>query len=104
MAKQNQIPENLTGVEIMTHTLLFCYNWREEDFRKAFKDSPIGWDYHWRKLQRELEREKGATSAIVNVILNMDGKHMEMLYNYIFTKSGHTINSAREWNQQIEKQ
>lgn len=103
MAKQDQIPENLTGVEIMTHLLLFCYNWTKEDFQKAFKDSPLGWDYNWEKLQRKCKNGNNSTEAIVNVILGMDKKHMVMLFNHIFTEGASTIQSSREWNAQIEE-
>ena len=103
MAEQ-PIPANLTGTEIMHHTLLFCYNWTEEDFKKAFKNSSIGWSYHWNKLQRKLDMDNDATAAIVNVILDMDDKHQKMLFNYIFSKNAAVIQSAREWKTIISEQ
>jgi hypothetical protein len=34
---------NFTGTEIIYYALKFCYNWTEEDFKNAFKDSHLGW-------------------------------------------------------------
>jgi len=76
--------ENLTGVEIMHYTLLFCYNWREEDFRIAFKDSLLGWNYYWKKLQSKIKDDINATQAIVEVVLNMDNRHRQVFFEYLF--------------------
>ena len=103
MAEQT-IPANLTGTEIMHHVLLWCYNWTQEDFKKAFENSSIGWDYHWNKLQRKCQMGNDSTAAIVNVVLDMDSKHQQMLFNYIFSKNAAVIQSAREWNTVISEQ
>lgn len=47
--------DNLTGIEIMHYTLLFCYNWTKQDFEIAFKDSRLGWDYYYNKLQGKIQ-------------------------------------------------
>ncbi len=103
MTKQISKIEDLTPLEIMNAVLLWCYNWREEDFKKAFKDSKIGWDYHWNKLQIKCSMGNQSTSAIVDVILNMDTPHQKMLLDFIFSKSSKTIQSGREWNVLIEE-
>ncbi len=91
--------ENLTGIEIMHYALKWCYNWTETDFRECFKESRLGWDYFWDKLQGKCQGEDGTnpTQAIVEVILNMDNPHKEMLFNYLFNERyGKEINKQRE--------
>lgn len=100
--KTSPVLPDLSGIEIMHNVLLWCYNWTEEDFEIAFKDSHLGWDYHWNKLQGKIRnRETAPTTAVVEVILNMDKKHQEMLFDYIFTKQEKEILSARKWQKLI---
>lgn len=76
--------DDLTGVEIMHYTLLFCYNWTKQDFETAFKDSRLGWDYYYNKLQAKIQDGSDPAEAILSTILNMDNTHRPMLYNYLF--------------------
>ncbi|MDE5510606.1 hypothetical protein KRE40_18370 [Elizabethkingia meningoseptica] len=76
--------DNLTGVEIMHYTLLFCYNWTKQDFEIAFKDSRLGWDYYYNKLQGKIQSGTDPGEAIISTVLNMDNTHRPMLFNYLF--------------------
>ncbi len=81
----NTVP-NLTPLEIMHYVLLWCYNWTMEDLKIAFKDSRIGWDYYWDKLQGKCAGDDGinSTQAIVELVLNMDEQHQQMLFDFLF--------------------
>lgn len=78
--------ENLTGEEIMHYTALFCYNWVENDFRVAFADSHLGWDYYYNKLQAKIQAGADPADAILSTVLNMDNTHKPMLYYYLFSE------------------
>lgn len=96
--------KDLKGIEIMHYVLMWCYNWTEEDFQIAFKDSNLGWDYFWNKLQGKCKNEHDPTEAIVGIILNMDKKHQQMLFDYIFNvKYPNEIQSSRDWQKTIEE-
>lgn len=102
--------KDITGVEIMHRTLLWCYNWREEDFKIAFKNSPLGWDYQWDKLQGKLRKDEdsevGANpcQAIMEVILNMDEKHENMLFDFLFNvRYPKDIEAARRGKLQLKE-
>lgn len=92
-----------TEREIMHYVLLWCYNWTQEDFKKAFKESRLGWEYFWDKLQGKLIKDRDATEAVVDVIMNMDKPHQEMLINFILEKYAGQISSARSWDLKIKK-
>ena len=77
--------EDLTTEEVMHFVLLFCYNWTREDFEIAFKNSHLGWDYYWDRLQGKIQAGKDPTNAIVEIILNMDNTHKPMLLDYLFS-------------------
>lgn len=95
--------ENLTGVEIMHYTLLFCYNWTRQDFEIAFKDSRLGWDYYYNKLQGKIQSGADPAEAILSTVLNMDNTHRPMLYNYLFGELyPDKIEKAREMRDLIE--
>ena len=92
-----------TGIEVMHYVLLFCYNWTEEDFQIAFENSKLGWDYFWNKLKAKTENEIPATTAIIEVITNMDDEHQKMLFDYLFSaRYRGEILSRREWANIIE--
>lgn len=96
--------ENLTGIEIMHYTLLFCYNWTREDFEIAFKDSRLGWDYYYNKLQARIKAGIDPAEAILSTVLNMDHTHRPMLYNYLFGELyPDKIEKAREMHDLIEE-
>lgn len=101
--KSKENIQNLTGIEIMHNVLLWCYNWTEDDFQVAFKDSHLGWDYFWDRLQGKCKNGNDPTEAIVGIILNMDAKHQQMLFNHIFKKQAKGIKAARDWKIKIEK-
>lgn len=92
--------KDLTGIEIMHYILLWCYNWTQEDFKTAFKDSHLGWDYFWDKLQGKCSNKNdnpdNPTNAIVGIILNMDGTHQNMLFDFILKKYTSQILKRRE--------
>lgn len=92
--------EDFSGTEIIHYALLFCYNWEEKDFRTAFKDSRLKWDYYWDRLQGKIQNsDVNPTQAIVEIILNMDNTHRQMLYDYLFkVKYPDEILRKREWN------
>jgi hypothetical protein len=90
--------KDLTGEEIMHFTALFCYNWEKEDFEIAFKESRLGWDYYWKKLQYRIEEGADPADAILATILNMDNTHKPMLFNYLFNvKYPNEISQKRQW-------
>lgn len=102
-----QSVKNLSALEIIHYTLLWCYNWTQEDFKIAFKDSPLGWDYFWNKLQGKCQGENptDATSAIVGIVLNMDNKHQQMLFEFIFnSRYSENIIKQRETNSWFKQQ
>lgn len=99
--------KNLTHLEIMHYLLLWCYNWTKEDFKIAFKDSHLGWDYFWDKLQGQCQGEDGRdpTSSIVGIILNMDNTHQQMLFDFIFdSRYSENIIKQRETNAWFEEE
>ena len=77
--------EDLTTEEVMHYILLFCYNWTREDFENAFKNSHLGWDYYWDRLQGKIKAGTEPTTAIVEVLLNIDNTHRPMLLEYLFS-------------------
>ena len=77
--------KNLTSLEIMHYLLLWCYNWTREDFKIAFKDSHLGWEYFWDKLRGKC-KGGNPTDAIVGIVLNMDKEHQQMLFDFIFNE------------------
>lgn len=96
--------ENLTGEEIMHFTALFCYNWERSDFENAFKDSRLGWDYYWNKLQGKIEDGADPADAILSTVLNMDNTHKPMLFDYLFNKKyPKEIEQKREWKEIVKK-
>lgn len=102
--ENNTIIENLKVAEIMHYVLLFCHNWSEEDFKNAFKDSSLGWDYFWDRLQGKIRNKANPTEAIASVILNMDREHQTMLFNYIFSiRYSNDILEDREHEKMIEE-
>ena len=68
---------------VMHHLFLWVYNWKKEDFKIAFKTSPLGWDYQWDKFQKNLSGGKCSSSAIIQTILNMDDLHQQLLLDFI---------------------
>lgn len=99
---------NLTGLEIMHYFALWLGNWTQEDFRQAFKNSPLGWDYFWNKLQARsgpgLKNPDNPTNALVGIVLNMDKKHQAMLFDYIFnSRYSDPILKQREDNAWFEE-
>lgn len=96
--------EDLTAGEIMHFILLFCYNWTKEDFEIAFKDSRLGWDYYWDKLQSKIKAGTEPTTAMVEVLLNIDNTHRPLLINYLFSiKYPNEIKTKRENHDLIQK-
>lgn len=94
--------ENLTPQEVMHFTALFYYNWNQEDFKEAFKNSHLGWDYNWIKLQAKIQNEENSTQAIVSVVLNMDVEHQKMLSDYILNiKYASEIKEHRDWQLEL---
>lgn len=97
------IIEGLTGEEIMHFTLLFCYNWNQEDFEIVFKDSRLGWDYYWDKLQGKIKSGSDPAEAILSVLLNMDNTHKPMLFSYLFEeKYPKEIKNKREMRKLVD--
>lgn len=79
--------EGISGVEIMHYTILFCGNWREDDFRIAFKKSRLGNGYFWERLQDKIMISGiDPSAAAMEIILNMDTPHQQMLFDYLFNK------------------
>jgi len=78
--------ENLKFNTQIHHVILWIYNWKKKDFQKAFENSSLGWDYQWNKLQEKIKNGKNPTAAIVEIILNMDDIHQEMLFDFILNK------------------
>lgn len=102
--EDNIIIENLTGEEIMYFTVLFCYNWTKSDFQIAFKESRLGWDYYWNKLQGKIKDGVDPGAAILATVTNMDNTHRPMLFNYLFSqKFPKEISNQREYLQLVEK-
>lgn len=95
---------DLKGTEIMHYVLLFCYNWKEKDFKAAFKDSQLGWDYFWDRLQGKIRNKVNPTEAITTIILNMDREHQAMLFNYVFSiRYSNDIQEDRDQEKLIEE-
>lgn len=65
------------------HLFLWVYNWKKEDFEKAFEKSPLEKNYQWKKFQNNLTGDKCSSAAIIETILNMDNLHQELLFDYI---------------------
>lgn len=85
-------------IEIMHYVLLWCYNWTQEDFKKAFATSHLGWDYYWDKLQGKIKNDKDPSAAILEVVLNMDDFHQQLLFDFLFTDHyPDEILKARKW-------
>lgn len=96
--------ENLTPQEVMHFTALFYSNWNQEDFKEAFKNSRLGWDYHWNKLQGKIQNEANPTQAIVSVVLNMDVEHQKMISDYVLNvKYANEITEHRDWQVELSK-
>ena len=99
-------PENeiYTRREIAHYVTLFFYNWTEEDFLEVYKNSHLGNDYFWKKLQSKIKNEEiNPTQAMVEVFLNMDNKHQNLLVDYVLDiKYKKSIESQREWEKIIE--
>ena len=99
-----KIIDGLTGEEIMYYTAIFCYNWTREDFEIAFKDSRLGWDYYWHKLQGKIKDGLDPGAAILSTVTNMDNTHRPMLFNYLFSqKFPGEISKQRDWRKTLEK-
>lgn len=101
--------KNLTGKEIIHYFALFLGNWTEQDFKIAFKKSPLGWDYFWGKLRsrsgNHLKSPENPTNALVGIVLNMDEFHQNMLFDYIFNSEySERILKQRETNLWFEEQ
>ncbi|MCT2410053.1 hypothetical protein NZD88_21055 [Chryseobacterium antibioticum] len=96
--------EDLTGEEIMHYTVLFCWDWSKDDFEIAFKDSRLGWDYYYNKLQGKINDGADPAEAILSVVLNMDNTHKPMLFDYLFNvKYPKEISDKRDWRKVIDK-
>ncbi|GAA4277513.1 hypothetical protein [Aquimarina mytili] len=91
--------KNLTGIEIIHYFSLWLYNWTQDDFKEAFKESRLGWDYFWDKLQArsnpKSDNPDNPTNALVGIVLNMDKTHQQMLFDYIFNK-GYVANIEKQ--------
>lgn len=89
-----------TGPEIVHYAMMFCYNWEKNDFKKAFANSRLGWDYYYDRLIGKIENsETNPCQAIVEIILNMDNAHRQMFFDYLFTeKYADQIMESRKWN------
>lgn len=102
--KNTTVIKDLKGAEIIHYVLLFCYNWKKEDFQNAFKESHLGWDYFWNRLQGKIKAKANPTEAIASVILNMDREHQTMLFNYVFsTRYSNDIQEDRDQEKMIEE-
>jgi hypothetical protein len=96
--------ENITLQEVMHFTALFYHNWTQNDFELAFKNSSLGWDYHWNKLQGKKENGANSTQAIVSIVLNMDDEHQKMLLDYILNVKYVTeIAEHKDWQVELSK-
>lgn len=96
--------KNLTGEEIMYYTAVFCYNWTKKDFEDAFKDSRLGWDYYWNKLQGYISGGSDPGAAILATVTGMDNTHRPMLFNYLFKeKYPNEINNKREMRKLVDE-
>lgn len=98
------LKDGLTGEEVMYFTALFCYNWTKSDFEIAFKDSRLGWDYYWNKLQGKIKDGADPADAILSTLTNMDNTHRPMLFEYLFSqKYNEQILKQREWREELAK-
>jgi len=101
--------KDLNGKEIIHYFALWLHNWTQEDFQKAFENSHLGWDYFWNKLQARSgnhnEEPDNPTNALVGIVLNMDDKHQQMLFDYIFdSKYSDNILQQRNNNAWMEEE
>ncbi len=102
--ENSTVIKDLTGAEVIHYVLLFCYNFKKEDFQNAFKESHLGWDYFWNRLQGKIKAKDNPTEAIASVVLNMDREHQTMLFKYIFSiKYPASILEDREQEKMIEE-
>ena len=92
---------------LMHHFFLWVQNWTEDDFKRAFKNSNLGWDYQWNKFINERERCGNASNALLNTILNMDDSHQKMLFDFITgPKYGDDMKSREQnihWMAEVER-
>lgn len=92
---------------LMYHLFLWVQNWKEDDFKQAFINSSLGWDYQWNKFINERERCGNASNALLNTILNMDDTHQKMLFDFIIgPKYGKNIKSRQQnidWMAEMER-
>lgn len=96
--------DNITPQEVMHFTALFYHNWTQEDFKLAFENSRLGWDYHWNKLQFKIQDNANPTQAIVSVVLNMDDEHQKMLLDYLLkVKYVKEIVEHKDWQIELSK-
>lgn len=92
---------------IMHHLFLWIQNWTKEDFKQAFENSKLGWDYQWNKFQNENERCGNSSNALLNTVLNMDNTHQELLFDFIVgPKYGSDIKSRKQnvnWMEELSR-
>ena len=65
-----------TTIEAIRNIVLWMYNYRQDDFKTAFTNSYLGWDYNWNKLREKFEGGAQKATAIMEVVLNMDQEHL----------------------------
>ena len=92
---------------LMHHLFLWVQNWTEDDFKQAFKNSKLGWNYQWNKFTNERERCGNSSNAILNTVLNMDDSHQKMLFDFITgPKYGDDMKSREQnvrWMAELER-
>ncbi len=78
--------ENSINANQIHHILLWVYNFTKADFAEAFKGSELGGTYFYDRYLEGNPAEKGSSSAMISMILNMEYAYQEMLFEYIINK------------------
>lgn len=73
---------NVTEEEILYYLMVWCSSYVEDDFKKAFKNSEIGYKFYWSKLEKLIENKK----SIIQLVIKMDVEHHQMLLDYLFNE------------------
>lgn len=88
--------------EAMHYIVLWMFNYTKKDFELAFKNSPLGWEYNWYKLREKFEAGTDKSTAIKEVVLNLDRHHLGMLCDYLLkTKYKDLIVGERAHHKQL---
>ncbi|MFT5821241.1 MAG: hypothetical protein ACI8ZM_002490 [Crocinitomix sp.] len=88
-------------MEAMRSIVLWTYGYTQDDFKKAFAKSHLGWDYHWNQLRLKFEAGTEKSSAIIQVVLDMCHKDLKLLSNYLISQDKDTILEYREMQELV---